>query len=326
MSNLRLAKPPEPISTSRLILAVDDDADNLALVSSALEHEGYLVERASSGEDALEKLRHIRPDLVILDINMSGISGLDTLRHMRARENYVSVIFVSGCSDTSDVVAGLDAGADDYVCKPFDPLELLARVRAQLRIKDLNDRLAIANLQLRELVDIDDLTGLFNMRSIYQKIDMEIRRAKRFSRSVGVIMMDMDNFKTVNDNHDHLFGSFVLSEVGKIISANIRSVDFGARYGGDEFLVTLSETSTEGARHFAERLRHSIEHHLFDNGRDKMNLTMSMGISICPPSLAEMDARNLVRHADQALYEAKRSGKNKVCVNDALEQMVKKTS
>ena len=89
------------------------------------------------------------------------------------------------------------------------------------------------------------------MRSIYQKIDTEIKRAKRFSRSVGVIMMDMDNFKTVNDNHDHLFGSFVLSEVGKIIRANIRSVDFGARYGGDEFLVTLSETSLEGAKHFA---------------------------------------------------------------------------
>ena len=115
----------------RLILAVDDDQDNLLMVSKTLQYEGFHVELASSGEEALEKLKVISPDLVLLDINMPGMSGLDTLKRLRLRDKYVSVIFVSARNETHDVVRGLDAGADDYVCKPFDPLELLARVRAQ---------------------------------------------------------------------------------------------------------------------------------------------------------------------------------------------------
>jgi two-component system cell cycle response regulator len=311
---------------SRLILAVDDDQDNLTMVSRTLEYEGFRVEQASSGEEALEKLKKISPDLVLLDINMPGLSGLDTLKRLRLRDQYVSVIFVSARNETSDVVKGLDAGADDYVCKPFEPLELLARVRAQLRIKDLNDRLSAANTRLQELVDIDDLTGLFNMRSIYPRIDTEVSRAKRFNRHVGIVMLDMDDFKNVNDQHDHLFGSFVLGEVGKIIQDNIRSVDFAARYGGDEFLVGLSETTPEGALRFSERLRAVIEAYDFTNKVSSMRLTVSIGISVCPPTMSAIEAKNLVRYADQALYEAKRAGKNCVRTFDMASLLLKKTS
>lgn len=312
---------------NRLILAVDDDQDNLNLVGRALEYEGYRVELASSGEEALEKLKTISPDLVLLDINMPGISGLDTLEKLRLREHYVSVIFVSGRAETQDVVKGLDAGADDYVCKPFEPMELLARVRAQLRIKDLNDKLSFANARLQELVDIDDLTGLYNMRSIYQKLDNEISRARRFNRAVGVVMMDMDDFKNVNDSHDHLFGSFVLTEVGRIIRDNIRSVDFAARYGGDEFLIALSETSVDGAGLFSERLRAVIEAHRFVNKQTSMKLSASLGLCVFEPAkVHSVDARNLVRYADNALYEAKRSGKNCVRIFDFATLTLKKTS
>ena len=301
------------VPTERLVLAVDDDHDNLTLVARTLEHEGFRVLKAGSGEQALKLLEEARPDLILLDINMEGISGLETLAQLRKHESYTSVIFVSARSESEDIIRGLDAGADDYVCKPFDPHELLARVRAQLRIKDLNDRLTAANKRLQELVDIDDLTGLYNMRSVYQKLDSEIGRAKRHSRAVAVVMMDMDNFKQVNDLHDHLFGSYVLSEVGKIITNTIRGVDFAARYGGDEFLIALSETTIDGAFLFCERLRKAIASHHFSKDGNSMRLTASLGVAAVEPSTLTIDAKNLVRGADHALYESKRTGKNRVC-------------
>jgi two-component system, cell cycle response regulator len=318
MSSLRLA--------NRLILAVDDDLDNLKLMELTLLHQGYRVETATSGEEALSRLEKISPDLILLDINMPGISGLEVLAHLRETENRTQVIFVSARAETDDIVKGLDTGADDYICKPFDPIELLARVRAQLRIKDLTERLEAANTRLQTLVDIDDLTGLYNMRSVYQKLDAEIGRAQRFQRAVCVIMMDMDNFKSVNDNNDHLFGSFVLSEVGKLIKESIRQVDFAARYGGDEFLIALSETTVEGAAITAERVRKKIEAYTFTSPTSSMKLTASLGLAVIEPTTQNIDARNLVRYADNSLYEAKRAGKNCVRIFDFNSLVLRKTS
>lgn len=294
----------------RRLLVVDDDPDSLEIISEALSWEGYQVKTAASGPEALELLQDWRPDLVLLDVNMPGVSGVQTLKDLRQREKYVSVMFISGNSSTEAVISGLDSGADDYIPKPFDPLELLARVRTQLRIKDLNDQLRVANEKLKELVDTDDLTGLFNMRSVYQRLESEMERARRFGRQVCVVMMDMDHFKSVNDGHDHLFGSFVLSEVGAIVKQCIRSIDLGARYGGDEFLIVLTETNAEGAMHFCERLRKEITGKLFKSGKDEMKLTCSIGFAITAPGDNITDARGLVRTADHALYEAKRSGRN----------------
>lgn len=307
-------------------MMVDDDRDNLKLIGALLMHEGYDVSQAESAEEALEKLKTVEPDLILLDINMPGLSGLEMLKVLRGREKYVSVIFVSARSETGDVVRGLDEGADDYICKPFEPTELLARVRSQLRIKDLQDRLSAANHRLQELVDIDDLTGLYNMRSIYDRLENEINRGKRYSRSVGVIMLDMDNFKRVNDGNDHLFGSYVLAEVGKIIRQNVRTVDFAARYGGDEFLIALPETSMEGAQKFADRIRARIEAYNFSKDGHSMRLTASLGVCVAMPGLVDVDARGLVRAADHALYDAKHGGKNCVKLYDPSRFFMKKTS
>lgn len=301
---------------SRKVLVVDDDDMNRTLVAKALEFEGYQVRQADSGLAGLQVINEWKPHLVLLDVNMPGLNGLETLAKLRVRDEYVSVIFVSANSRTEDVIRGLDAGADDYVCKPFQVLELLSRVRSQLRIKDLNDSLQKANARLKELVDIDDLTGLFNMRSLYKRLDFELDRARRYGRSVAVIMMDLDRFKRVNDQHDHLFGSFVLTQVGKMIRDNIRKVDFAARYGGDEFLVVLTEINLEGATTFANRLRERIATTTFKNEYFSMDLTASLGLALANPNEEEVDARAMVRYADRALYNAKENGRNRVEVFD----------
>lgn len=294
----------------RKILTVDDDSESLKIIRKALQWEGYQIEVATSGLEAIEKIAHWHPNLVLLDVNMPDLDGLETLKLLRQSPDYVATIFVSGKSDTEDIVRGLDAGADDYICKPFNPVELLARIRCHLRIKDIRDELNSANAKLKELVDIDDLTGLYNMRSLYQKLDFELNRAARYDRAVSAIMMDMDHFKAVNDEHDHLFGSFVLSQVGQIIRENIRKVDFAARYGGDEFLVILTETSPDGTSVFCDRLRSLVEARTFKNDQHERKMTVSIGYAYVGPEQKGLDAKTLVRYADRALYQAKESGRN----------------
>lgn len=301
------------------VLIVDDDQDLQAFVSITLKASGYEVKSAYSGEEALGLIHRWHPDLVILDMNMPGINGLETLKVLKEQKQYVAVIFLTADSSTEQVIQGLDAGADDYMPKPFSPSELMARVRAQLRIKDLTDRLSVANKKLQALVDIDDLTGLYNMRNLYEKLEFEMKRARRYKRQVGVVMMDMDKFKSVNDSNDHLFGSFVLKHVGAIIKSNVRDTDIAARYGGDEFIMILTETNIEGATIFSERLRESIEAFNFDNGEFAMRLTCSIGLALSDPHDMDLSGRQLVKWADKALYESKRSGRNRVTIYNLEE-------
>jgi diguanylate cyclase (GGDEF)-like protein len=294
------------------ILIIDDDRDNLKIVSRLLSHEGYKTVTANSGVEGLQAINTMKVDLIILDINMPGLDGFQTLRLLRQREEYVSVIFLTGQDNTDDLIRGLEAGALDYICKPYNPLELVARVKSQLKFKQTQDELRTANKKLQSLVDIDDLTGLYNMRTIYDRINHEIERARRYKHGLAVIMMDMDHFKRVNDNHDHLFGSFVLSEVGQLIKKNIRSVDFAARYGGDEFLICLSQTESLGALRFTDRLRKRISATEFVSADDRIFLSASFGVGIIEGGKEIIDAHTLVRVADCKLYEAKENGRDRV--------------
>lgn len=295
----------------RKVLVVDDDSLNLKLMAEALSVEKFCVEQASSGSAALEKIESWQPELVLLDYGMPGLSGLETLQMIRKKQNYVAVIFVSANTEQELIVDCLGAGADDYIRKPFRFGELVSRVKVRFRIKDLNDELQAANQKLAELAVTDDLTGLFNMRQMYDKIESELRRAKRFDRRVACVMMDIDHFKEVNDKHDHLFGSFIIKELGALIRKNMRDVDFAARYGGDEFLIVLTETTGKGTQVFTERLRSVIEKHVFFDGKSSLSRTCSFGFAVSEPS-DKVDAKELVRQADHALYEAKRSGRNRV--------------
>lgn len=311
-----------PNVQSQKILIVDDDSQISSLMTVILESCGYETSVASSGQEALLKIDEMRPHLVLLDINMPGLSGLETLEIVRQRDDYTSVVLVSGNSDTADVIAGLEAGADDYICKPFNPHELAARAKTQIRIKTLTDKLSVANRKLQELVEIDDLTGLYNMRGMFERIDLEISRNRRFETGICAVMMDMDHFKRVNDDHDHLFGSFVLKEVGHLIRDSIRDVDFAARYGGDEFMVILTGTNFEGAMKYVERVRKSIEAYDFNNGEHRMDLTSSIGFAVLHPNETQFfTAKELVQWADKALYKSKETGRNKAEGFDLNEEL-----
>ena len=294
------------------ILVIDDDHDILNIVLIHLAQADYEAKGVDSGEKAPQLMETWEPHLVLLDINMPGMDGFETLEFLRQKISYVSVIFVSGNNSPQDVVKGLNAGADDYVTKPFDTDELLARIRTQLRIKKLNDELREANSKLKQLADTDDLTGLYNMRSLYTKLNHEIERARRFHRCVGAIMMDMDHFKSINDNYDHIFGSFVLTEVGRIIQKNIRSIDMAARYGGDEFLILLTEIKLDDMRRFCQRLQKSIRKYVFKKDNASVQITSSIGFTLYDSKMhkEDVDAHQLVKKADKALYEAKNSGRN----------------
>lgn len=303
----------------RRILVVDDDQELVELLQLELDSYGYQVRFAYTAAEAFEIIDSWIPQLVVLDVNLPEINGIEAVKRLKSHREHFSVIMISGNSSPEEIAAGLDAGGDDYMAKPLDPKELIARIRAQLRNKDLHDRLVRANARLKEMVDIDDLTGLLNMRSLYTRLDYEIARGKRYHRTVCVVMMDMDFFKSVNDGHDHLFGSFVLSEVGKLIKSSIRNLDIAARYGGDEFLIVLTEIDRSTALTFCERLRQRIESYQFQSGADEIFLTTSIGFAITDPNSPDIDAKQLVRVADWALYEAKEAGRNKVCYFDLAE-------
>ena len=300
----------------RKVLIVDDDPHMSELMTVVLQTEGiYDLKVVESGEATLKTIGDWKPDLVLLDINMPGISGLEILSLVRRHEDHMGIILVSGNSDTEDVIEGLDSGADDYICKPFNPHELVARVRTQLRVKNLTDQLSKANKKLEALVEMDELTGLYNMRSMYQHLDLEISRSRRLKTGVCVAMMDMDHFKRVNDDHSHLFGSFVLQQVGKIIKGSVRDVDYGARYGGDEFMMVLSATNYTGSQAFCDRIRRKIETYEFNNEDHKINLTASVGFAIYLPGefgAENLSSKEVLKWADRALYNSKEKGRNRV--------------
>lgn len=293
----------------RKILLVDDDENTLSIVKEGLAQEGYAVETALSATEALGLIRSFKPHLVITDYDMPEVNGFEMLRQLRLEQNYVTVIFVSGRDEPNVIAQTLREGADDFIVKPFRFEEFLARVESSLRSYDLHKELKEANEKLQEMVERDYLTGLFNMRSMYERIDFELKRARRFKRNVSAIMMDMDHFKSVNDTNDHLFGSFVIKEIGVIVSKTMREVDFAARYGGDEFLIVLTETNELGTRAFCERLRLNIRNYIFDDGKNRMQLTSSIGFAVVEGA-ENIDARTLVRRADHALYRAKEQGRD----------------
>jgi diguanylate cyclase (GGDEF)-like protein len=316
---------------SSKILVVDDSRMQLDWLVQVLEREGYAVTSASDGKEAIRKVRTDPPDLVLLDMILPDMDGLEVLRIIKARpeDQFIPVIILSVKSDLDSKVTGLRIGADDFLAKPFAEAEILARCAAMLRIKHLQERLREMQKKLEEQSMTDSLTGLKNRRFFDERLNEEFRRAQRYGDYLSLIMIDLDHFKEVNDRFGHPAGDVVLREAALLIRASIRDPDICARYGGEEFAVILPKTHMSGALAVAERIWRELGAKQYvispsapvspvaDVAATRgVQVTASIGIAFYP-SKDITSGDLLVRFADQALYEAKRAGRNTICLYQA---------
>jgi len=303
------------------ILIVDDIPVNIQLLQNYLSSVGYQTVSAGNGEEALARVKDSKPDLVLLDVMMPKMDGFETCRALKKNEetSYIPVIMVTALNELEDKIKGIEAGADDFISKPFNRLELLARVRSLLRVKFLHDQLQekvtqleLAKESLREMAVTDGLTKLHNYRYFRDYLDQEIRRAARHHFFVSLVMVDIDFFKHYNDQHGHPAGDQVLRLIAKLMRDNIRSIDVAVRYGGEEFVMVLPETSRSQAQVVAEKIRKIVEKHHFPHEEQQPNgdLTVSMGVACFPEDAS--DGEDLIKKADLRLYIAKGRGRNQV--------------
>lgn len=296
------------------LLVVDDSPDNLEILSTRLRFRGYAVETATGGREALERISRRPPDLVLLDVMMPDLDGFEVTRRIKRDPKlpFIPVILVTARDSTEDKVAGLDAGADDYLTKPINFPELEARVRSMLRIKELQDELGEKNRELEQLSISDGLTGLFNHRHLQELVHEEFERARRTGEPLSVVMLDLDHFKRVNDLYGHQAGDRVLQELAEILRHTAREIDKLGRYGGEEFLAILPDTDPVAAEIFAERVRDHVARHPFTVGRgEPLRLTVSCGMATYPQP-GVYNPKMLVQRADQAMYAAKAAGRNRI--------------
>ena len=297
--------------TPIVVLLVEDSAAIRALVRRMLVAGGHTVVEAAGGAAALTVCREQQPDVVLLDVEMPEMSGWDVLAAMKADPDLrdIPVVFLTGRSDTTDMVDGLRLGAHDYLRKPCEPTELLARVQAAARVKRLQDELRQRNQDLDRISRTDALTGLRNRRHVEEYLAKLTSLARRHLEPIAVLVIDIDHFKSVNDEHGHDAGDAVLREVAGRLQDSVRLEDMVGRWGGEEFLVVLPNTADRGAAELAERLRQVVAAtpcRLADG--DAVQVTISVGGAA---SLID-DAGRLVRSADAAMYEAKQAGRNRV--------------
>jgi two-component system, cell cycle response regulator len=310
----RALRPGEAPGETALILVVDDNPDNLEIISTRLRFRGYEVSLAERGEEAIAKVHEEAPDLILLDIMMPDMDGYEVARRIRAESDlpYIPIIVVTARDSTEDKVTGLDAGADDYLTKPINFPELEARVRSMLRIKRLQDQLEEKNRELEQLSISDGLTGLYNHRHLHEILAEEYERSRRTEEPMSVVMFDLDRFKDVNDTHGHQAGDQVLQELAAILRECAREIDKLGRYGGEEFMVILPDSDAEAGAVFAERVRQLVEGQRFEIQADEpLHMTVSAGVASYPDQGAD-NPRRLVHQADLALYSAKHSGRNQV--------------
>jgi two-component system cell cycle response regulator len=296
------------------ILVVDDNRDNVEIIATRLRFRGYDIDEASDGAAALERVKQNPPDLILLDVMLPDIDGYEISRRIKGDPEtpFIPIILVTARDTTQDKVAGLDAGADDYLTKPINFPELEARVRSMLRIKKLQDEIERQNRELERLSISDGLTGLFNHRHIHALLNEEFERVGRTGERLTLAMFDLDRFKSVNDTHGHQAGDRVLEQFADILRESAREIDRIGRYGGEEFMVLLPDTSIDDAEVFVERVRREVARRPFNiGGSEPLRMTTSAGIATYPHERIN-SPETLVRIADEALYTAKTTGRNRV--------------
>jgi diguanylate cyclase (GGDEF)-like protein len=288
------------------ILAVDDSDLNLKFLSVVLEREGFEVVTTSDSLQALPLTVETMPQLILLDVVMPGIGGLEILRMLKQNSltQNIPVLFVTARGRGEDVKDALESGAFDYLKKPLDEIEIVARVRSALRYKAHHDQLA-------EMAMHDSLTGLYNHRLLIELLERELATGRRKGQPVSFCMADIDHFKILNDHYGHQAGDFVLQEVSRLLTQGLRKSDAVGRYGGEEFGIVLGGCAADKAQSLCERLRRTVAEHPFQVLGQTVNITLSLGLAHAEPQ-EDVSETDLIRKADTALYQAKAEGRNRL--------------
>jgi len=300
------------------ILFVEDDKLQAKLTKDYLEKNGYEIIHVENGTSAIKVAKTKQVDIIILDLVLPDMDGNEVSRWLKIDEDTkaIPIIMLTAKGSTIDKVTGLKAGADDYLAKPYNEIELNARIYASLRTKALQDELKKKNRELEEVLTqlktlsiTDPLTEIFNRRHFWSILENAFARYVRFKTPIACLMIDADHFKNINDEYGHHVGDIVLKEIAKIIKNCLRKVDTAARWGGEEFIVLLPETDKEHALNAASRILSEVSGHTFTGIQRK--ITVSIGIASLPGPAIDTPER-LIEVSDEALYAAKANGRNRV--------------
>ncbi|MDX2445930.1 MAG: diguanylate cyclase [Desulfobacterales bacterium] len=299
------------------ILLVEDNPISRKMLEKILINEGFKVTSVENGKEALALFREHFFPIVLTDWLMPEMDGSELCKAIRneKQEGYVYIVLLTAKDSKDDIISGLESGADDYLTKPANHAELLARLKNGLRILDLEKSLKSANEEIRILSITDPLTGIYNRGYLNERLPQEIKRSLRYKRPLSLILCDIDHFKSVNDKFGHVAGDTILKGFVGCISASIRDqIDWSARYGGEEFLVVLPETDFLGARHLAERLRAVVSEKYHTIGDEEVRITASFGVSGFSPDMLKKNllVDDILNHVDKYLYKAKNGGRNRV--------------
>ena len=299
------------------ILIAEDNPVSRKLMEMTLRQAGYEVVSAKDGREALEVFKERFFPIILTDLEMPEMDGLELCRAIRGNptEGYVYIFLITARDSQKDIIVGLEAGADDYLTKPFNRSELIARLKTALRVLELEKSLKDAYEKIRLLSITDKLTGCYNRTYMDEYLAKEITRATRYHRPVSLVMADIDHFKRVNDTHGHQAGDLILKNFVLSIREGLRKdVDWIARYGGEEFLMVLPETGFESAMSSAERLRRIVSERLTSYDEKEIRITASFGVAGFDPStkIKNIPCEAIIDQADKALYQAKDEGRNRV--------------
>lgn len=284
------------------ILVVDDEEAICSMLARMLEVYGHQVVTETDARNVLGLLHSFEFDVILLDLKMPHQNGMELLQQIRKEFSVLPVLVVTGYGTVDTTVEAMRSGATDFISKPVDAPLLDIRIRCAYDLE-----------RARRLANTDGLTGLYNHRHFHERLQQEIERAERYRRALALIMVDLDHFKAYNDTYGHPRGDEVLIEVARLLRQASRTTDISARYGGEEFALILPETLRDDARRVAERIRHGVEELRFawESRANVLRLTASVGVAAMSPGWNRI---RLLEAADMALYEAKRQGRNRVCL------------
>jgi two-component system, cell cycle response regulator len=312
---LKLDLPAPPT-----VLIVDDDELVLARLTQLVSAVGYRVHTASNGLAALQLLQTCAASVVVTDLSMPGMNGFELCHQIRKQvwPGYVYVVMLTARDEEKDIIAGLEAGADDYISKRSTAAEFIARLRTAERVLELEYSLKDALAKKRQLAMTDPLTGIYNRRYFMRHFDRELKRAQRYEGTVSLLLLDIDNFKGVNDTYGHGIGDVVLKRFTRQTSKCLqRATDWCARIGGEEFAVVLEGTTLTDARACAEKVRRAIASSPIETSAGAIHITVSIGVSGLEaiPDRRSATVEALLQHADSNLYASKANGRNQVTLS-----------